>query len=533
MDVDITIKNYRCFADSSPARLELRGGFTALLGVNNSGKSSLLKFFYEFRGLFDELKFPQGNNLTAALRGGRIPFRLTGVTDSEEVFANGNARDLTLSFARQPPGLLEVGVLPVPAAVAVTIPRGSNTFTLDLYLVDASRFDASPANVNVQQDGRITRGNDNVMTIEPFLDFFRDLTNSLYIGPFRNAVNVGTKDSYYDISIGQAFVKNWRSSKTGNNRKQNEAAYHLTQDLREIFGFDALEINPSPEDDTLQVFVDGKSYRLNELGAGLAQFIVVLASAAVKWPAFILIDEPELNLHPSLQVEFLTALGAYARRGVLFATHSYGLARACAEQVYTLRKTRDGGSDVRPLGADPRLPELLGELSFSGYREMGFEKVLLVEGPTEVKAVQQLLRLYKKDHRVVLLPLGGTYGINGRRTVELEELNRISPNKVHALIDSDVAAPTDTLARSRQEFVESCKAANISVHVLKRRAFENYLADEAVKRVKGDKYTALGPYEKLGDLARSWSKDENWRIAREMSLADLEGNDLGEFLADL
>lgn len=48
----VTLKNYRCFPDAHPCRLDLREGFTGLVGANNSGKSSLLRFFYEFRGAF-------------------------------------------------------------------------------------------------------------------------------------------------------------------------------------------------------------------------------------------------------------------------------------------------------------------------------------------------------------------------------------------------------------------------------------------------------------------------------------------------
>ena len=48
MDIDITLKNFRCFADRKPAKFSLRSnGFTGFVGVNNSGKSSLLKMFFE------------------------------------------------------------------------------------------------------------------------------------------------------------------------------------------------------------------------------------------------------------------------------------------------------------------------------------------------------------------------------------------------------------------------------------------------------------------------------------------------------
>lgn len=48
----IEIKNYRCIPDSNPLRLDFDLGQTiAFVGPNNSGKSAVLGFFYEFRPL--------------------------------------------------------------------------------------------------------------------------------------------------------------------------------------------------------------------------------------------------------------------------------------------------------------------------------------------------------------------------------------------------------------------------------------------------------------------------------------------------
>jgi len=66
-----------------------------------------------------------------------------------------------------------------------------------------------------------------------------------------------------------------------------------------------------------------------------------------------------------------------------------------------------------------------------------------------------------------------------------------------------------------------------------RRAIENYLTDAAVKKVKGDQYRALGHFELLKEVTPSWSKSESWRIAREMSIDDLQDTDLGPFLSKL
>ena len=56
MQIRLTIKNYRCFTEANPARINIRKGFTALIGINNSGKTTILKFFYEFRYLLETIK---------------------------------------------------------------------------------------------------------------------------------------------------------------------------------------------------------------------------------------------------------------------------------------------------------------------------------------------------------------------------------------------------------------------------------------------------------------------------------------------
>lgn len=343
---------------------------------------------------------------------------------------------------------------------------------------------------------------------------------------------MGTDRNYFDIRVGQAFIENWRNYKTGNVKKQILAAINVTEDVWRIFKFDSLDINASEDGRTLVVIVNNRPYMLSELGSGLAQFILVLANAAIQQPPYLLIDEPELNLHPSLQLDFLTTLGSYARQGILFATHSIGLARAGAELIYSLRKIEDGISEVNQYEDTPRMSEFLGELNFAGYRELGVNKVLLVEGSTEIKTIQQFLRKLKKEHEILLLHLGGSSFINGSREAELGEIKRISED-VYSLIDSERASGDAPLPVSRQEFVETCKRVGIRCHVLSYRAIENYMSDKAVKALKGEKYQALGPYQALKGALPAWAKAENWRIASLMDFEELKGTDLGQFLASL
>lgn len=525
MDIELTLKNYRCFRDAKPAKVRLKPGFTAMVGVNNSGKSTFLKFFYEFRSLFSHLSNP--GNFINSLRGVQtFDFPIT-IRDVNEVFCNQNDRKIEIEI--QFPKVKKQG-LPALEAMVISVERASNRF---VSTVSASGRSIDSSKGDLDLDGDILRINQNpIATVAKALEVFKSLQNTLYIPPFRNAINIGTREDYFDIKVGQSFIELWKVSKTGSVKSLNEATNKLTKDIKAIFEFDQFEINPSDDSQTLQMFINDKSYMLSEVGSGIAQFILVLANAAFKKPSFVLIDEPELSLHPSLQLDFLTTLGSYASEGVIFATHVIGLARAAGDRIYSVKRSKEL-TQVTDLESTTNLAEFLGELSFAGYRDLGFDKILLVEGSTDVKTVQQFLRLYKLDHKIVILPLGGSSLIQKDSGVQLEEIKRISSN-VFALIDSEKKSKADPLPTDRQQFESLCKKTKIKCHVLERRAIENYFTESTVKTIKGIKYSALQPYESLNDIPLGWSKDiDNWRIAREMSRMDLRGTDLGSFLQSL
>ena len=359
-------------------------------------------------------------------------------------------------------------------------------------------------------------------------ELFIMLTTCLYIGPFRNAINVGTGD-YYDIKIGQSFIETWHAWQTGNMKKQNSAITDVTENIRHIFSFESLSISASQQLKTLQVNVNNKPYKLTEMGAGLAQFIVVFGNALINEPSIILIDEPELNLHPSLQIDFATSLAKYAKEATIMATHSIGLARSVSDSIYSFKKV-GSHTQVEKYEGTINYSEFLGEMSFSTYREMGFDTLLLVEGQTEIKTMQQFLRMINMDHKVVIVPLGGDALARGNVEHELAEFQRLAKNIV-AIVDSEKIELDGQPSPSRLAFEETCKKLGYRVLLTERRATENYLTEAAIKSSLGEKYCALGHYEKIQvKKEHNWSKADNWRIASKMSWEDIADTDLGKFL---
>lgn len=538
MHVEIILKNYRCFSDSEPAKFSLDKGFTSFVGANNSGKSTILKFFYEFRDIFNTLSDPQ-NVVTFqnALIGQLPPFKKpASIAHSDELFCNTNNRDIEICFKFKNAKAIEKDETPFLSQMNIIIPRETQyKYGIELYS-NMGKVTVNNEDTLQYNGTKLCIGNKPIIEMSDSLQLLKNLNNTLYIGAFRNIINLVVSDTsnpkYFDIDVGIAFVQAWRNFKMGTMNKDNEDAYKVTKDIEHIFDFSNLDINPSASVDTLKLLINGKSYFLSEVGSGIAQFILVLANAAMKKPSYILIDEPELNLHPSLQLDFLTTLGSYASEGVLFATHSIGLARSSADKIYSIHLIDGEKRKISEFEATQNLVEFLGELNFSGYRELGFDKILLVEGPTDVKTIQQFLRCYKIDHKIVILPLGGKSRINGSVGPELEEIKRISENR-YVLIDSERTAPGEELQPRLKEFIKVCEQAGVKCHVLERRAIENYFTDRAVKMVKGDKYHALGPYDSRDKISPGVNKNENWRIAREMNSEELKASDLGIFLNSL
>jgi energy-coupling factor transporter ATP-binding protein EcfA2 len=529
--VRITIRNYRGFADSEPISIELGHGFTALLGRNNVGKSALKLFFYELRPLFGILSQKNSSispNLYGIFSPGPLQANFLGLTDPEEIFNNTNNRPCGFEIellGAEPRSEHQNCLVRMTATCSRSSPH---TWTFSTFGKANPSANLSAVGVKPTGVGVVNHQIEGGLDCLDFIDVMEAFRDARYYGPFRNAINQGAGD-HFDLKVGTSFIDLWDAWKTSGVKAHTRAIGKVTEDIRSLFEFGRLEINASVSLKTLIVTIDGQPYRLNELGSGLAQFIMVLGNAATTAPSLVLIDEPETNLHPALQIDFLLAVAQYARLGCLFSTHSVGLARSVADQIYTIQK-QSSGAIVRPFEATPNYLEFIGELSFSVFKELGCDRLLLVEGVNDVKTVQQFLRHVKKEHTTVILPLGGDQLASGGREAELKELTRLS-NNIFALVDSERIAAIDSPSSRRIQFQETCRRIGIDVCVTERRAIENYFSDSAVKAALGDNFQSLGPYELLKNSATPWGKFNNWKIARHIQWAEIESTDLGAFIA--
>lgn len=525
----LTVKNYRCFSDGNPLQIRFGDSAIAFIGPNNSGKSAALKFFYELRTVWQYLL-----NLTEA-SGGAVVFSgsalgFYSVDDPARVFCFDNGRDIDILFEIEPsrPDVSEI------QSINISISRRAPHITT-IKMKSSRNTDLAQVSVGAAKEYWIIHPLGEQVYISNLKELFTSLYESFYIGAFRNAINQTANNiDYYDIRVGRDFVELWDQWKSGvglNSTRNAKRILAITRTIQEMYGFSQLDINPSSNNQGFNVVVDGEVLPLNDLGSGLAQCLIVLSNVAIKSPRLLLIDEPELNLHPALQQRFIEQLAEFAPDGIIFATHSLGLARTTADPIYSFKRS-NGRSTVHRYDAIPNLVEFLGEMSFAAQKELGYDRILLVEGLHDVKVFKQILRFFDVEHRTVVLFMGGNQMATSDRAHELIEIKRLS-DKVFAIADSEREAEMGEPSHNRTSFQKTCNELSIPVLLTTRRAIENYFSDRAIKAALGDSHGGLAPYQALNTTPNGWHKSKNWKIAAEMSRAEFENTDVGMFIREV
>jgi AAA15 family ATPase/GTPase len=488
MDFKIRISNYRSIENESPIELEIKEGITFILGINNVGKSNLLKFFYEFRGI---LSYP-------IQHGFGQPFNLTTGFDH---LINRKSKSGSIEFD-------------------IIAENKKSSFIL------SPNVDPHNSSAMLSVHHSYPNQNNEIVAVTEIL------RQILYIGPFRSGIS-NSSGSNFDVSIGSQFINEWRSWSDGEDISKMQKTTELEEELANLFGFTTFSLRANLAGNNLLVKADSEQFLLTDMGSGISQFIIVLANALIRKPSLILIDEPETNLHPRLQETFVRALASKATYGLIATSHSIGLARSVADQIFSLTKDEKGKSRLFPYGLhfNPTIAQSVSEMNYSQYVEMGGNNILLVEGRTDVKVFREILRKYSIENKFIILSFGGSQFIVKEKSKiieELSEVNRLKAKSVALIFDSEKTASTQELKGDFKAFQRTCLDLGFKVFATDRHSTENYFTQSAIAKVMGDTFKALAPYEKLE--SKSWDKNKNWLIVNEMKKEDFEGTGLDKFI---
>lgn len=262
-------------------------------------------------------------------------------------------------------------------------------------------------------------------------------------------------------------------------------------------------------------------FHAKDCGLGLSDVLLILYFSTLGGYPILAIEEPENHLHPDMQRRLLHFIHTLKGRNVFLSTHSNVFLSGALARILV---TKYDGKQVSALDATSRA-QVLSDLGYSVAENLLADIVVLVEGPTDVPVVDELLRplLPNPELNIRIWPLGGDIMAQVDLTV------MTSAYRVFALVDSDPGSE-----RVRRKFCENCTTHSIPVTRLQRRAIENYFSLEALKAEFPNKIseelTTLDPQVPVVDQLGFSPKRQNRSVVRRMKFADVSETDLGAFL---
>jgi hypothetical protein len=264
-------------------RLEFGDGFSAILGPNNSGKSSALRSVYELRNLF--------LNPLACLQettGFRLNTGLLGVSDISELANDDDPHRFRVAVELPAPTQFDNPEYFVATQVHYEFVIHDNVFRPIKVVAARSNGDITSLDehairsvVAPQVAPTFAYKSGQTVDYSGINAFCVKLGQSRYFPAFRNAINEGAA-TYYDIPVGTALVAAWDSWKAGNNRTQKMVISRVEREIASLLGFRSLQINADQSNKTLDVIINDKPHKLYEIGAGVAQLIITFGAAVVQ-----------------------------------------------------------------------------------------------------------------------------------------------------------------------------------------------------------------------------------------------------------
>ncbi|MCD5401191.1 ATP-binding protein [candidate division NPL-UPA2 bacterium] len=241
---------------------------------------------------------------------------------------------------------------------------------------------------------------------------------------------------------------------------------------------------------------DGVDKPLEKRGSGIRRLLMVaffeyLAEKGEEKVANFLfgIEEPENNLHPSLQRELAQSFRQLADRGyqIIITSHSPVFAGASPIEDLTLI-IRKGGIARAIQHPELDINEIAEELGVEPSDQItGYKACVFVEGRDDIMFWKTVASKLKdegyiganfEDRGIGFVPVGGS---NLKCWIDIRAMKRLN-RRFAAVIDSDRKSQTDSIPQRKLNWKNQCEQDGGIFFVLRKREIENYLHRNAIER---------------------------------------------------
>jgi ABC-type cobalamin/Fe3+-siderophores transport system ATPase subunit len=227
-------------------------------------------------------------------------------------------------------------------------------------------------------------------------------------------------------------------------------------------------------------------------GTGLRHFLDILLKTTMSRAQVVLLDEPELGLHPDLQrrfIEYLRKLADEKNLQFFLATHSQVLLNY-ADTMTFFRITNTKGKRVTSKVPNEGIHVLMSDLGIRPSDVFNQDLCLLVEGSTDVVFFEHVIRtLYKKEFEKVAVGViqygGGSASGIANGTIDVS--NIVPAQKYTFWTHDRDAKPTDPPAADAKAFSDKLASIGLECRIWSKRSIEWYFPEQIhVEAQNGD-----------------------------------------------
>jgi hypothetical protein len=222
---------------------------------------------------------------------------------------------------------------------------------------------------------------------------------------------------------------------------------------------------------------DDLAIPLIECGTGIGQVLSILYVAYFSHQSrVLLIDEPQSFLHPGAARKLIEVLKEFPHHQYIVATHSPTVISAADPKQIIIARQIEGQTELEVADAkvSQNLSQFLIEVGSQLSDVFGMDRVVWVEGPTEVRVFTKLLeKVLQRITATIIVPIRNTGDLEGKDARKFLEMYRNLTNK-QSLLPRVVRFLLDRESRSPQELDELKKLGFGSLEFLPSRMIENY-----------------------------------------------------------
>lgn len=509
---------YRSFSGAEPARIGPFDKVQVISGQNNCGKSALIDYFIKVVGAISwrgDIR-REDNPLT----GVDIPLNLNAHNEPLQTIISfcvniHSLEETLMSNVRSPrqqeyaesllmlfndaPYISDNGKA---AWLDFSLGRGHLSFGYDATLQALfSQYQASNLTISNLANASLScfdsTGDDslNYINIVRAAMPWDSLPKFLKVGAIRSIKDADSSSRSSPINSGvglpAALLRLYNPERK--DFEESKRRWNKFQDfVREIMNDRSAAILVSHDSHEIAVKTADTDYLpLESLGTGLTELIILAAVVACNTDKIICIEEPEIHLHPSLQVRFIEYLLSDDANRFIVTTHSPTIINCSGVQVAHVSK-KNGVSECHQLNGMVLARDLLDDLGARASDLLQSNYVIWVEGPSDRTYVNYWIGKWAEENSVHLVE-GIHYSVmlyGGKLLNALDASPDGSNEKLISLfrinthfcilMDSDKKSKNARLGKTKTRVINECRESGAMHWVTWGSTIENYVPADAL-----------------------------------------------------